>query len=139
MSVTANTDALLNLARSRAPADRERLLLAVVDLCGASDKTQLSSAPIQAQLQSIFMNLVVEAEWDIRRRLSEKLASATWAPSALVSVLAFDDIEIARPIIAVSPVLILQHRADRDDRPGDLDIVKGQYADQGRRGPRRAR
>ncbi len=105
MSVTANTDALLNLARSRAPADRERLLLAVVDLCGASDKTQLSSAPIQAQLQSIFMNLVVEAEWDIRRRLSEKLASATWAPSALVSVLAFDDIEIARPIIAVSPVL----------------------------------
>ncbi len=107
MSVTANTDALLNLARSRAPADRERLLLAVVDLCGASDNTanQMSSAPIQAQLQSIFMNLVVEAEWDIRRRLSEKLATATWAPSALVSVLAFDDIEIARPIIAVSPVL----------------------------------
>ena len=79
MSVTANTDALLNLARSRAPADRERLLLAVVDLCGASDNTanQMSSAPIQAQLQSIFMNLVVEAEWDIRRRLSEKLATAT--------------------------------------------------------------
>lgn len=103
--MTAKTDALLTLARSRAPADRERLLLAVVDLCGASDSARMASPSIQAQLHSIFMNLVVEAEWDIRRRLSEKLSSATWAPSALVSVLAFDDIEIARPIIAASPVL----------------------------------
>ncbi len=103
--MTAKTDTLLNLARSRTPADRERLLLAVVDLCGAGDAAQLASAPVQAQLNSILMNLVVEAEWDIRRRFSEKLSSATWAPSALINVLAFDDIEIARPIIATSPVL----------------------------------
>lgn len=103
--MTAKTDALLNLARSRTPADRERLLLAVVDLCRAGDDAQMTSGPIQAQLHSIFMSLVVEAEWDIRRRLSEKLSSAAWAPSALINVLAFDDIEIARPIIASSPVL----------------------------------
>ena len=41
----------------------------------------------------------------IRRRLAEKIAPAPWVPAALVNVLALDDIEIARPIIAHSPVL----------------------------------
>ncbi|WP_312166757.1 DUF2336 domain-containing protein [Phenylobacterium sp.] len=105
--MAAKTDDLLNLARSRAPADRERLLLAIVDLCDAGESAAglMTSRPIQALLNSIFMSLVVEAERDIRRRLSEKLAQADWAPSALVNVLALDDIEIARPIIASSPVI----------------------------------
>lgn len=107
LSVAAKTDELLNLARSRAPADRERLLLAIVELCDAGESAAglMTSKPIQALLNSIFMSLVVEAERDIRRRLSEKLAQAEWAPSALVNVLALDDIEIARPVIAGSPVL----------------------------------
>ena len=108
MSVAAKTDDLLNLARSRAPADRERLLLAIVELCDAGESAAglMTSKPIQGLLNSIFMSLVVEAERDIRRRLSEKLAQADWAPSALVNVLALDDIEIARPVIAGSPVLL---------------------------------
>ncbi|MCX7588726.1 DUF2336 domain-containing protein [Phenylobacterium sp. 58.2.17] len=105
--MAAKTDDLLNLARSRAPADRERLLLAIVELCDAGESAAglMTSKPIQGLLNSIFMSLVVEAERDIRRRLSEKLAQADWAPSALVNVLALDDIEIARPVIAGSPVL----------------------------------
>jgi uncharacterized protein (DUF2336 family) len=51
------------------------------------------------------MTLVVEAERDIRQRLAERLADAAWAPSALINILALDEIEIARPIIARSPVL----------------------------------
>lgn len=107
LSVAAKTDDLLSLARSRAPADRERLLLAIVELCDAGESAAglMTSKPIQALLNSIFMSLVVEAERDIRRRLSDKLAQADWAPSALVNVLALDDIEIARPVIAGSPVL----------------------------------
>lgn len=107
MSLAATTDELLDLARSRAPADRERLLLAIVDLCdaGESAATLMSSAPAQALLDSIFMSLVVEAERDIRRLLAEKLALASWAPPALINVLALDEIEIARPVIASSPVL----------------------------------
>ena len=107
LSLAAKTDDLLNLARSRAPADRERLLLSIVDLCDAGDAAAglMTSQPIQALLNSIFMSLVVEAERDIRRRLSEKLSSAQWAPAALINVLALDDIEIARPVIAGSPVL----------------------------------
>jgi uncharacterized protein (DUF2336 family) len=101
-----SSESLLDLAKSRQPADRERLLLAIADLCDAPHAGQAMKSPaIQALLSSIFMSLVVEAERDIRRRLSEKLAAADWAPNALVNVLALDDIEIARPIIAQSPVL----------------------------------
>ena len=60
---------------------------------------------IQALLSSIFLALVVEAERDMRRRLAEKIADADWAPQALINVLALDEIEVARPIIAASPVL----------------------------------
>jgi uncharacterized protein (DUF2336 family) len=101
-----SSESLLDLAKSRQPADRERLLLAIADLCDAPHVgAAMKSQAIQGLLSSIFMSLVVEAERDIRHRLSEKLADADWAPNALVNVLALDDIEIARPIISQSPVL----------------------------------
>ncbi len=97
---------LLELARSRAPGDRERLLLGVVELCAAGGAPDAVAAPaVQGLLSSIFMSLVVEAERDIRRRLAERLATAPWAPPALINVLALDEIEIARPVIEKSPVL----------------------------------
>jgi len=95
---------LVELARSRTHADRDRLLLALAELCAAA-KDEASSAKVQELLSGIFMTLVVEAERDMRRRLAEKLADAEWAPSALINVLALDEIEIARPIIAASPIL----------------------------------
>ncbi len=101
-----SSESLLDLAKSRQPADRERLLLAIADLCDAPHAGEAVRSPgIQALLSSIFMSLVVEAERDIRHRLAQKLASADWAPNALINVLALDDIEIARPIIALSPLL----------------------------------
>jgi len=103
MSAAAKSEELIQLARSRRTADRERLLLAVADLCDAS---QASRAPQNRRLlDDVFMALVVEAERDIRRSLAEKLARADWAPKALIDVLALDEIEIARPIIASSPLL----------------------------------
>ena len=106
MNLAMSSGSLLDLAKSRQPADRERLLLAIAELCDAPDAGEaMRSTGIQALLSSIFMSLVVEAERDIRHRLSHKLAAADWAPNALVNVLALDDIEIARPIIAHSPVL----------------------------------
>jgi uncharacterized protein (DUF2336 family) len=97
-------DSLVLLARSRSAGDRDRLLLALADLCRA-DGGASAAEPIQDLLSSIFMSLVVEAERDMRRRLAEKLADAEWAPPALINVLALDEIEIARPIIAASPML----------------------------------
>jgi uncharacterized protein (DUF2336 family) len=107
VNVAMNSETLLDLAKSRTPADRERLLLGIVDLCDAGGPAVAAvDAPgVQALLASIFMSLVVEAERDIRRRLAAKLATAEWAPPTLINVLALDEIEIARPIIASSPLL----------------------------------
>jgi uncharacterized protein (DUF2336 family) len=106
VGLALSSDSLLELAKSRAPGDRERLLLGIVDLCGAGEPAQAMAEPaVQGLLSSIFTTLIVEAERDIRRRLAERLARVDWAPPALVNVLALDEIEIARPIIAGSPVL----------------------------------
>ena len=106
MNIAAQADRLLKLAEARAPGDRERLLLAIADLCDSAESVgALDTQAVQSLLNDIFMCLVVEAEREIRRRLAEKLAHAPWAPRALINVLALDDIEIARPIIAASPVL----------------------------------
>jgi uncharacterized protein (DUF2336 family) len=93
---------MLALAQSRAPADRERLLMSVADLCNAPGPL---TGDAKVLVQDIFMGLVVQAERDIRMRLSLKLSDAPWAPPALISILALDDIEIARPLIAKSPML----------------------------------
>ena len=101
-----SSESLLELAKSRAPADRERLLLGIVELCDAGDGAPAMASPqIQALLNSIFLGLVAGAERDIRKRLAEKLATVDWAPSALINVLALDEIEIAKPVIASSPLL----------------------------------
>ncbi len=95
---------LKELARSREPADRERLMLAIADLCGQTRPTPRDPV-IQELLGSIFMNLVTDAEHDIRLALAERLSHADWPPESLVNLLARDEIEIARPVIATSPVL----------------------------------
>jgi uncharacterized protein (DUF2336 family) len=95
---------LTELAKSRSPADRERLMLALADLCAQLNEA-MRAPQIQALLGSIFLSLVGGAEHDIRRLLAEKLSTADWPPIELVNALAMDEIEIARPMIAGSPVL----------------------------------
>ncbi len=104
MGVALTPQDLTQLARSRTPGDRERLMLALADLCGQMNAA-MHAPPVQALLGSIFLSLVGEAEHDIRRLLAEKLASADWPPNELVNALALDEIEIARPVIATSPIL----------------------------------
>jgi len=101
---------LLGLARSRSPADREKLIQALALFCDTPEAGATDHA--RTLIGEIFMVLVAHAEQEIRARLAETLAPARWAPSALVNALALDDIEIARPIIAKSPVL------------GDADLIK---------------
>ncbi len=108
-----SSESLLQLAKSRTPGDRERLLLGVVALCDAGDaEATMASPQVQVLLNSIFLGLVAGAEREIRKRLAEKLADAAWTPPALVNVLALDEIEIARPIIARSALL------------KDLDLIR---------------
>jgi uncharacterized protein (DUF2336 family) len=104
MSAASTVDDLTTLAKSRSRDDRERLMLAIVDLCSQADPS-VRTPQTQALLDSIFQSLICRAEHDIRRLLAEKLAVADWPPPALVRMLASDEIEIARPIIAASPAL----------------------------------
>jgi uncharacterized protein (DUF2336 family) len=91
---------LMALAHSRAVDDRQRLLLGVLSLCETNPPEGLS--PV---LEEIFLTLARQAERDMRQVLSTRLAEADWAPAALVHMLALDEIEIARPVIAGSPLL----------------------------------
>jgi uncharacterized protein (DUF2336 family) len=95
----------------RPPADRSRLMLALVDMCAGSGDA-VRQPQVQELLNVALTKLVAGAEHDIRKRLADKLATADWPPPALVNILALDDIEIARPIIACSPLL------------HDIDLVK---------------
>jgi uncharacterized protein (DUF2336 family) len=118
---------LLSLARSRDPGDRERLLARLVDICEAS-ADQITPAAT-SEVEAVFLALVAEAERDIRARLAERLARAAWAPARLIETLANDDIEVARPVIAASPLLrdealirliteaTLAHRVEVAQRP----------------------
>ena len=92
---------LLELARSKGVDDRRRLLLGIAALCDATPPGAEAS-PI---LGEIFMVIARQAERDIRKALSDSLAAAEWAPPALIAMLALDEIEIARPVIANSPLL----------------------------------
>lgn len=104
--LAAQTAELLSLAHSREPADRERLLAGVVELCNGAQEQNGSLPPEASHLvEGVFVALVGQAEHDIRRSLAEKLSEAAWAPPGLVNMLALDEIEIAQPIIAYSPVL----------------------------------
>ncbi len=129
MATIESRERLIQLARSRSAEDRDRLLQALADLCRVSGEAAAQPV-VQELLSSIFLSLVVEAERDMRRRLAVKLATAQWAPPALINVLALDDIEVARPIIAASPVLrdkdlvallleaTIEHQIEVARRPG---------------------
>lgn len=97
----ASLGELLVLARSRTGDDRQRLLLAITALCNANPPAD----EISEVLGEVLLMLAHQVERDVRRVLAERLATADWAPRALVNMLALEEIEIARPILASSPML----------------------------------
>src|SRR5262249_46801178 len=103
VTTTAEAEPWLALARSRDPADREQLLGKLTDLCEYARPELTPDASVS--MEALFLTLVREAELDIRTRLAARIASADWAPVSLIETLARDDIEVAAPIIAASPLL----------------------------------
>jgi uncharacterized protein (DUF2336 family) len=106
VNVADTSDQIAELARARTPAGRAQLLASVIDLCNQADAAgALDHRTTDRLLCSVLLQLTGQVERDIRILLSNRLATAPWAPAALINVLALDDIEIARPVIASSPVL----------------------------------
>lgn len=98
----AGLNQLLDLARTRSPDDQHRLLMGVAGLYESA--AEHGGAP--EALADIFIALTRKAEREIRQVLAQRLAKADWAPAALVRMLAADEIDIARPVIARSPLLL---------------------------------
>ena len=133
MNTEAFAEPLLALARSRDPSDREQLLSRLVELC-ESRPGELAPGAAR-EVEAVFLALVGEAERDIRARLAERIARADWPPPRLVELLANDDIEVARPVIAASPLLkdealirliteaTLAHRIEVAQRPRISEAV----------------
>jgi uncharacterized protein (DUF2336 family) len=135
---------ILSLARSRQGSDRERLMLSVADMCEAGLAPGARLDPeVEALVSEIFIDLVVKAEREIRQALAERLAGAAWAPHDLICLLCADDIDIARPLIAHSPVLedadliavlhrmAIEHQIEVARRPGIGPGVVSVILDQG--------
>ena len=130
---------LLALAQSRKTDDRQRLLLGIAALCDATPE----GSEVSPVLTEIFLTLARQAERDIRKSLAESLAGVEWAPVALVNMLALDEIEIARPIIANSPLLkdqqllrilveaTVEHHIEVARRPALSSIVADAIIDAG--------
>ena len=92
---------LLDLARNPSVDARQRLLMGVLTLC----ETQGASEESAKAFGDIFLTVAGQIERDIRKVLATRLAQADWAPRAVVNVLMMDEIDIARPLLASSPVL----------------------------------
>jgi uncharacterized protein (DUF2336 family) len=103
VTTDAAVEPLLELARRRDPKDRERLMARLVELCEAQGPAMAPGAA--AEVEAVFLALAQDGDRDVRARLAERLARADWAPLKLIETLAGDDIEVARPVIAASPLL----------------------------------
>lgn len=94
---------LVALAQDTSESGRKALGENITDLF-LSEENRLSDHE-RALMLDILGKLIRTVEADIRRQLSDKLADTDWAPRELVTALANDTIEIARPILERSTVL----------------------------------
>lgn len=104
---------LIGLAQRRAGDSRRALFENISDLF-VSAEGHLSDRE-RALMRDILAKLVSEIETEVRRSLSERLAQSDAAPPDLVSLLANDEIAVARPLLLNSRLL---------DDPELIEIVK---------------
>lgn len=102
-SKPSDIESLIALAQDTSEQGRKALGENITDLF-LSEDNRLNEHE-RALMLDILGKLIRTVEADIRRQLSDKLADADWAPAELITALANDDIEIARPVLERSPVL----------------------------------
>lgn len=106
MTLAQLAQALTELSKLRSPEDREQRLGALISLIESpAVGGALNSEQILTLVDDILMPLVMQADPVTRARLSARLAAKDWVPVALVVGLSQDELPIAQPIIAESPLL----------------------------------
>lgn len=101
---------LLDLARDRSPGARAR----IVDSIGAfiADPAQQQNERERDIAVDILRQLLRDAELSVRRKLAERLAREPQAPITLITHLANDEAEVARPVLIEQAAL------------GDADLIE---------------
>ena len=94
---------LIALAREPSSAKRRELLRDITDLFFASAAT--SSARDIALFDDVLLSLAREMEVEVRTDLADRMAQSQHAPAGLVNYFSRDEISVAAPILAQSPVL----------------------------------
>lgn len=92
---------LLEFAQDTTPEGRSRLARAVGHFFQEQELNQTE----QRIASDIMLNLLRQAEVDLRQALAERLASHMTAPHELIVFLANDEISVAEPILLHSPLL----------------------------------
>ncbi|MGF1608026.1 MAG: DUF2336 domain-containing protein, partial [Kiloniellales bacterium] len=106
---------LLALARDASSEGRCSLAFSMADLFGAGDGLSQRSRELAAQ---ILDRLIRSFEADLRHALAERLAGKPDVPRELILLLANDAIEVARPVLLESEVLLQQDLIDIIDNRG---------------------
>lgn len=101
-----NVEKLYYLARDKKPESRALLTHEISSILEAD--VTLTEGEMVAD---VLIELLRQAEKDLRQSLSEKLSTLSEVPLRLILQLANDEIDIARPILKTSPVL------------GDMDLM----------------
>ncbi len=103
---TFDADYLLELARQKSSASRLELAATVSDLF-SEDNTVLSDRE-RGLMYVILRRIVKDAEMDVRKMISSRLADRDDAPLDLIEILANDEIDVAYPILTECSVLQAQ-------------------------------
>lgn len=94
---------LITLTRSADPDVKRRLLTALVDLFIAAH--DVCSPDDAESLGKLMAELIFDLDADSRAEFAVRLATCATAPREMIVKLANDRIAVARPVLAVSPVL----------------------------------
>jgi uncharacterized protein (DUF2336 family) len=100
---TFDADYLLELARQKSSESRHELAETVSDLF--SESHAVLSDRERGLMYVILQRIVKDAEMDVRKMISSRLADREDAPLDLIEVLANDEIDVAYPILTESTVL----------------------------------
>jgi len=94
---------LLDLARKKSSDSRTELAATISDLF--SEDSKVLSDRERALMYEIIHHIVKDAEMEIRKVISSRLADRVDAPLDLIEILANDNIDVAYPILTESTVL----------------------------------
>lgn len=98
-----NLGRLAELARDNTPAGRRALVEAVTDMFMTAAPAQVDH--ISLLFGDIVLKVIGKLEEEARMALAVRIGGAEAAPHDLIRTLAADDIKIAAPVLAASPVL----------------------------------